>query len=582
MEDFMKQKKGQDKSPLFGKESFWDGSGASFKGFVDFCGQNTPLLISVTLAAIFIYGVFLFNISVTGDTVLDFSTRRNPMKLNLSGDTPYTVQTDILSLKRWTQWLFASFFYIRESGVYTTNFVAVASVWTFSILFCYFIAVFTKNTNRRNGFIPLALTLLSCPVWAICLPNVYMARTNLLFVAVMLTGVYLLYTGFLSNNKAYIVISFILTVLSLGSYQPLTPLFLCIVFIFFVLLEENSNLRPKEYSFLCLKLFLFFLAAFALRSLVGSIVQYALDIPDGGNYVTGIMIWNKSSLIPILTNILGLGYFTTIGAIPFVHSLFTPLMETMYGSAAGPYGKSIAENVLLYSRTAGNILLLPAGIAFIAYIILNAKNRIPKGRRLLYVLAGFGVPVSIFFLVIVSGDMRGLRILYCLPFASAFMFYYVARRQKPVLRRVFYCLILAASFYQAQVSQNLLEGLARVSEYDTIAAFDVSRRVSEVTESGEKLPLVFIGNRHPFENQIFPSFDVTTRSVFERWSLADMPYQTDMVILFMQMLGFYYDIPTPLQVSEAYEASRDMPAYPEKGCVKNIGDVVVVKMGGDL
>jgi hypothetical protein len=579
MEGFMKQKKLQDKAPLLRNDAFWCGEGASFKGFIEFCKRNTPLVITVTLAVMFVYGVFLFNISVTGDTILHLSTLNGPVKLNLAGDTPYTMQTDILSLKRWTQWLFAILVYIRESGVYTSNFVATASIWTFSMLFCYLFAVFTKNTDRRNGFIPLALTLLSYPVWSVCLPVVYMARINLLFVVVMLIGVYLLYTGFLSNNKTYIAISFILILLSFGAYQPLIPLFICVVFIFFLLLEENSNLQPKEYSFLCLKLFLFFLAAFALRSFIGSIVQYALDIPRDVQYISGIMVWNKSSLKPVLTNVLGLGYFTTIGQIPFVHSLFAPLMETIYGSSVGPYGKSIVENVLLYSRTAGNILLLPGGIAFIVYIILNAKNRIPKGRRLLYVLAGFGVPISIFFLVIASGDMRGLRILYVLPFATAFMLFYVAHKQKKGLRRVFYGLILAVSFYQAQVSQNLLEGLVRISEYDTIAVFDINRRISEVTENGEKLPLVFIGNRHPFENQIFPLFDVTARSVFERWSLDDMPYQTDMVILFMRMLGFNYDIPTPQQAERAYELSRDMPSYPENGCVKNLGDVIVVKMG---
>jgi hypothetical protein len=569
----------QNNNSLLGKKSFLDGEGASFNGFIDFCRRNMPLVITVTLTTLFVYGVFLFNISISGDTLLDLPTRYDTVDLNISKN--YSIQNDILSLKRWTQWLFSLFFYIKESGVYAANFIAIISIWTFSMLFCYFIAVFTKNTKRRNGFIPIALTLLTCPVWSICLPNLYMVRVNMLFIVVMLIGIYLLYAGFLSNNKLYLAISFVLIVLSFGAYQSLTPLFLCIVFVFFLMIQENSSFQPKEYTFLCLKLFLFFITAFIFRSIIGSIVQYAFNIPkdNGHGYITGIMVWNKSSLMPVLTNILGLGYFTTIGMIPFIHSLFTPLMEPMYGSAAGPYGKSIVENVLLYSRTAGNVLLLPAGIAFIVYIILNAKKHIPKGRRLLYILAGFGVPLSIFFLVMVSGDIRGLRILFCLPFATAFMFYYVTGIQKTVLRRVFYCLILATAFYQAQVSQNLLEGIVRVSEYDTITAFDISRRVSEVTESGEKLPLAFIGNRHPFENQIFPSFDVTTRSAFERWSLDDMPFQTDMAILLLRVLGFYYDIPTPEQVEQAYKASRDMPAYPASGCVKNIGGVVVVKMG---
>jgi hypothetical protein len=568
------------KEPLPAGQLFLGGEGASFGGFIEFCKRNMPLVISVTVAALFVYGVFLFNVSVIGDTLLRFATSHNPVKFNwINGLTyDYTIETDTLSLKRWTHWLFANLFLIKESGVYAGNFISIVSIWTFSMLFCYFIAVFTKNTNRRNGFIPLAFTLLTCPIWSLNLPNLYMVRINMVFIAVMLIAVYLLYAGFLSGNKTYLVISFVLTVLCFGSYQPFIPLFLCIVFIFFLLLQENSNLQPKEYGILCLKLFLFFLAAFIFRSIIGNIFQSAFNIPEN-SYVTGTMIWNKSSLISVMANILGLGYFTTIGMIPFVHTLFTPLMETMYGSSVGPYGKSIVENVLLYSRTAGNILLLPAGIAFIVFVILNTKNRIPKRRRLLYLLAGFGVPLSIFFLVIVSGEVRGLRILFCLPFAAAFMFYYVSCGQKTVLRRLLYGLILVVSFYQAQISQNLLEGIVRTSEYDTIAAFDINSRVSEVTEDGEKLPLAFIGNKHTFEKQIFQSFDITARSPFERWSLGDMPYQTNVAIAFMNMLGFNYDTPTSEQMDAAYAASFDMPAYPAAGCVKKLDGVIVVKMG---
>jgi hypothetical protein len=567
----------RDRIPAPGTKPFLDGEGASVKGFLDFCKRNTPLVIAVTLAALFVYGVILFNLSVNGEVFTYLSSSHNPIKINKAPDG-YTIQKDQLSVGRWAGWLFSELIFIRESGMYAASFIEIASVWAFSILFCYFIAVFTKNTNRRNGFIPLALILLTYPVWPMCLQNIYMARVNISFIAVMLIGVYLMYTGFLSKNKICLVISFVLTILCFGAYQPFVPLFLCLVFIFFLLFEENSNFLPKEYAFLCLKMFLFFLAAFILNSIITKVILSVLNITEG-NYISGAMVWNKSNLSSVISNILGMGYLTTIGMIPFVHSLFTPLMETMYGSSIGPYGKSIVENVFIYARTAGNVLLLPGGIAFIVYIILNAKKRIPKGRRLLYILAGFGVPLSIFFLVILSGEVRGLRILYCLPFAVAFMFYYVAHRQKTVLRRVFYCFILVTAFYQAQVSQNILEGHVRISEYDTIAAFDIDRRVSEVTEGSEKLPITFVGNKHSFENQIFPAFDVTSRSPFERWTLDEMVYQTDWASMFMRMFGFNYDIPTPEQIQEAYEASRDMPAYPAKGCVKNLGDVVVVKMG---
>lgn len=565
----------RDNPRIFGGE---EGESASFNGFVDFCKRNMPLVISVTLAVFFVYGIILFNIAMTGDTILYNAA---PQKINSPGFAEfnyYTARMDCLSLGRWAQVLLSDLFFIKEAGIYAANFIGVVSVWMFSMLFCYFIAIFTRNTNRRNGLIPLALVLLTYSVWSMYFLNVYGNRTQTLFTTVILISVYLLYDALLSKNKIKLLTSFVLIVFSFGVYQSFIILFPCIVFIFFVLLQENSNLPLKEYSFLCLKLFMFFIAAVIFNTIINNIVKLILSVP-GNSYATGTMIWHKTNIKSIIANILGLGYLITIGLIPFIHSLFTPIMESMYGSSVGPYGEAIANNILQYSRTIGNVLLLPAGIMFLIMIFINAKKRIPKGRRILYVLAGIGIPVSMFFTVIASGEVRGVRVLYTLPFAAAFMFYYVSYTQKIVLRRTFYCLILATAFYQAQVSQGILEGAVRTSEFDMNVAFDISARIRESAKNDEAPRVAFIGNMRHFKDRIFPAFDLPSRSPFERFSLGDMSYQTNIASIYMNTLGFYYDLPTPEQIEEAYEASGDMPAYPLEGCVKNLSDVVVVKMG---
>jgi hypothetical protein len=574
----MKKEKLRDSLPALETKSFLDGNGASVKGFFDFCKQNTPLVISVALAVLFVYGIILFNITLTGDTILytvGTKEMNGPVFTELGY---YNIRMDCLSLGRWTQVLLSDLFFIKESGIYASNFIGIVSVWIFSMLFSYFIAVFTRNTNRRNGLIPLALILLTYSVWGMYFLNIYGNKIQTLFISLTLISVYLLYDGLFSKNKIKLFTSFVLAVFSFGVYQSFIILFPCIVFIFFVLLQENSNLSSKEYSFLCLKLFVFLIAALIFNTIVANIFKSILNVPRN-SYATGTMIWHKTNIRSIFANILGLGYLITIGLIPFIHSLFMPIMESMYGSSLAPYGGSITDNILLYSRTIGNVLLLPAGIMFLVMIFINAKNRIPKGRRLLYVLAGIGIPVSTLFTVIASGEIRGVRVLYTLPFAAAFVFYYVSYTQKTVLRRIFYCLILSTAFYQAQVSQGMLEGAVRTSEFDMNTAFDISALIREADKNDNAPKVAFIGNMRHFKNQIFPAFDITARSPFERWSLGDMPYPTNIASMYMATLGFNYDIPTPEQIQEAYEASRDMPAYPAKGCVKNLGDVIVVKMG---
>jgi hypothetical protein len=563
----MKTKDFRNDTDVLQTGSFFGKDAASFNGFISFCGRNMPLVISVTLACLFVYGAVLFNIVIAGDTIQYLADSNVYKQMHIGGG-------------RWAAVLLAKLFFIKESGVYASAFISAISIWTFSMLFCYFIAVLTQNTKRRNGFIPLALTVLTYSVWPQYFMFFYQNKIQTIFVCLTLINVYILYKGFLSRKKAYLVISFLLTVLSFGIYQPFFPLFLCLVFIYFILLQENSNFPSKEYSLLCLKLFCFFVAAFAVSTAIDRIVQSAFNIPPS-DYITGQMFWNQSGGIrTIFINICAQIYVLTIGLIPFVHSFFSPIMANLYGNALDPFGRPIFDTVFSQSRAIGNILLLPAVIIFLVLIFINAKQRIQKDRRLLYVLAGIGIPVSILFLTFVGGEVLGTRILYCLPFAAAFMFYYVASKQKTFLSNVFYCLILATSFYQAQISQGLLEASARTAEFDAKIAFDLDARIREVLENDNRLPVAYIGNiNHPFKPQRF-TIEMAGRSVFEWWVPSDISNQTKYhVVQFMNLCGFHYDVPTPEQMRDAYEASRSMPAYPSAGSVKKLGDVVVVKLG---
>jgi hypothetical protein len=564
----MNKKKLEARVSMPGTLPFWDGKGASFNGFVDFLKKNTPLVITVTLAALFVYGVVFFNIVVNGDTSIYL-------------DDPDFYKKMHIQAGRWVTPALIKLFFIKESGIYASNFISVLSIWLFSLLFPYFIAVFTKNTDRRNGFIPLSLTVLTYSVWTQYFLFFYQNKIQALFIAVTLIIVYLLFDGFLSRNKIKTAAAFVLSVLSFGVYQPLVPLFLCIVFVYFVLLQENSDLPPKEYALLCLKLIVVFIAAFVFAALLDRTVKYVQGVDTPG--IERVMIWNKTNLLSILAHILAQGYALTFGNIPFVHSLFSPMMPEMYGSAFDPFGRPVADIIFNQARAIGNAALLPFGVAFLALIFINARKKIPAGRKLLYILAGIGVPVSILFLVILSGEVLGTRILYALPFAAAFMFYYVSSIQKTVLRRVLYCIILATVFYQAQISQIMLESAVRVSDIDAKIAFDLDERIREVLGESGKLPVVYVGNiEHPLQKQRF-TIEMAGRSVFEWWTKDDISNQTlPHVIPFMNIYGFYYDVPTPEQLEHAYEASRDMPSYPLEGCVKNLGDLVVVKLGEDL
>jgi hypothetical protein len=110
----MKKEKLPDRTPALGTNVFLDGNGASVKGFLEFCERNTPLVISVTLATLFVYGIILFNIVIAGD---------NPGRF----DYDYWI-SDLISVNRWAAAILVKLFFIKESGIYASNFIAVLSI----------------------------------------------------------------------------------------------------------------------------------------------------------------------------------------------------------------------------------------------------------------------------------------------------------------------------------------------------------------------------------------------------------------------------------------------------------------------
>jgi hypothetical protein len=302
----MKIKDFRNDTDVLRTESFFGKEAASFNGFADFCKLNVPLVISVTLACLFVYGAVIFNIVIAGDTIQFLSDADVYKQMHFGAG-------------RWASVPLIKLFFIKESGVYASAFISAVSIWTFSMLFCYFIAVFTKNTKRQNGFIPLALTVLTYSVWSQYFMFFYQSKIQTIFVCLTLINVYILYKGFLLRKKAHIIISFFLTVLSFGIFQSLVVLFLCVTFIYFVLLQENSSFHAKEYSVLCIKLFIFFISAFIFNVIIDKTALSVIGIPSD-NITIRKMAWNQSGIRSIFAHILAQIYVLTIGLFPFVHS----------------------------------------------------------------------------------------------------------------------------------------------------------------------------------------------------------------------------------------------------------------------
>jgi hypothetical protein len=263
--------------------------------------------------------------------------------------------------------------------------------------------------------------------------------------------------------------------------------------------------------------------------------------------------WRQISVRENITRILAF-LFVIKGKIPFVN---TPVDNTL--------------------RVYGNILLLPVMVFFIINMALVARNKIPTGRRLLYILAGIGVPLCIMILTVAGGNYPPMRSILALPLASAFMFFFLIKAYKKKVAAVVACLALLTAAHQAQISAQLYYSDQMRYNEDVRLAYELNDLIIRTQPANRKLPVALVG-KYPLSSRFHTNFlqaEMIGGSVFSRVQ----PYETNTHGLdFMKSLGINFDIPSEKQIDQAIKEAASMPVYPDPGCVKRMRDFIVVRM----
>jgi hypothetical protein len=291
-------------------------------------------------------------------------------------------------------------------------------------------------------------------------------------------------------------------------------------------------------------------------------------------YLDNMSLWGKEPVKNIALRILCFGYNITIGHIPTLQAIFEPLIGHF-----SPTGIAAAKAVSAYSPiAAGNVLLLPAVILFLIQTVETARKTIPIGRRLLYILAGIGVPLSIMALSIIGGNAPALRSMFVLPFAMAFMCLVLMNRYKKFIATIFGCIVLITAIYQAQITAQLFYSDYMRYQDDIRLALELDGRITQAQDDTDKLPVAIIG-KYRTASRFKTNFlqgEVIGHSFFE-WDGNSTPRG----LAFMRTLGIQYERPNAALMNLAEEESASMPSYPASGYVKRLPEVVVVKLSDD-
>jgi hypothetical protein len=411
------------------------------------------------------------------------------------------------------------------------------------------------------------------PVWAEIFYFVFMAAETAFIITLCPYVIYFLFKGFLEAKKVAIFCAFFMLVFMISVYQAIVPLFCCGVFLCFILLRQNSGYPTRVYTLLCFKLFVALAAALAVYSCVDRLIIPAMFHIEKADYFDNMSQWGKVPVAKNIVNIIRAGFVYTIGQLPLFQNFIARYARS---------GMQAAKFLTELSRVHGNILLLPLAVFFIVEMVKTARKKIPAGGRILYVLAGIGVPLSIMLLAIVGGNYPPIRAQWALPLAAAFMAYFLVKTYKKKAAAIVCVLALFTAARQIEITSQLFYSDHIRYTHDVRTAHDIAEKIKTVQNGINSLPVVFIG-RYKVDSVFTKNFlqgEVPGHSFFE-WDRKTSG-NTGRILAFMRTLGIDFigpDANENDQILQAVRAAESMPAYPDIGCVKRLDGLIVIKIG---
>ncbi|MDR0663012.1 MAG: glucosyltransferase domain-containing protein [Spirochaetaceae bacterium] len=509
-------------------------------GFLNFCRANMLLIAAITFAIFCTYGIKLWFYSIGIDTELAMAGYG-------AGGGPATGAT----MGRWgghipsLPGLLQSLIGLKEMNPWLGFFLGFCLFWLVAIEWCYFINIFSNKAGVNNSLIPFAVVFTTMQVWIEMFYFPGWGTQYMLFLCPIIT--YLLYKGFLDREYIKLGIGFIILVRLVSSYQSMLLLFAFAVFIAFILIQENSDYDNKFYGFLCLKLFICLLAALAIY-LLGNIIVLKIYNTQQNGYIDRMIRWGKD---PAMSN------------LSAIKSYFSNLM-------------------LGRSRISSFNYLLPVVVLFLIQAVYVAVKHIKPGRRVLYILAALGVPLTFCVLPIAGAYSPPLRSQYALPFALGFMLYYLVIHYKKFFSWVVFAAAVIIAMFQSQIgSQMYYSDYMRYQE-DVRLAGDFARRLDLIEDPGNTIPVVFVGKiraGNKFKRNYIEG-EIVGRSF---WGLQGAWTSSPIDGLsFMRTIGLNYPWPNEVHLNKALQTAAYMPSYPAEGCVVRLDDVIVFKLSDDL
>lgn len=438
----------------------------------------------------------------------------------------------------------------------------VASPWLISILSVLFLSlaivllVNLIGIRRLSLALPVSAVLASCPV-VTCLFAGFISATDLHTLSFLLS---ILSVFILARVKKGVVPAAVLLALSMALYQ--TYLEVALVLVIFLLIRQ----LVQEESLTAVK-----------RFVVRSFCYFAL----GGSLY--IVIW--------LVSIWMLGYspatLPTAGDYNDLGTLSGLLKNNVWNLGVGAY-KSAADYIMFpETKSSGiigalNLLLCLLAIVRIAF---SAKE---WNRRLICLGLVAILPLAANFVFILSGGtahtlmVMSLVMLYAgVVMTSAFHLNGVNPRIDRITR-ISILAVTALVAFNFTVFANQTHLRVNLEEQSTLSA--ITRVLDRVENSGEFTP----GGKVVLVGALNTSPIFKTRDGFESTRRRHTPLRSNFSVTYLESYQNYFNniLSYPVVIAGRDETMAfsnmpeviQMPSFPAPGCVRKVGDALVVKL----
>lgn len=489
--------------------------GGCIKGFAHFLKNHNLLCLFTALTTLAVYGIRLFSMNIGIDTELAFFD-------------------DILNWREIGRFGLVILKQLRLFGLnlYFQNFLALMFLFMGTLAWAYLVNLFFPEQNKSSFFI-FAAIFVSSQVWVESLYFTCMnAETAFLIMACPFVA-FLMFSGTVENNIKLVIASVIALVFMIAMYQAIIVMFFCALMICFAGYEGQGTNPGK---FILVKA-----TKIALLLLISLLIYFALD----KFFVAAVFRTQKSDY---LTNNISNKIFAIIS------SPVTYLISVLKNN---PFG------FLMFC-------LFP--------ICIGIAATMKKG--VVHLLAFFGVLLSVFALPIVGGGSVTMRAQYALPLAEAFFIYFALENTGGKLRKVL--LILCSIICVLQIERSSMINYTdelRFSQ-DKNIALEIAHAVRK-TGASEEAPLFIYGKYSPVYTENNLIGEVPGNSVFKWHDSTNLLDATSRGVSLINCLGFRFRGVSGNEnelIQKARREAASMPDFPAEGSVKNLGDVVVVRL----